>query len=91
MAREQIHSVGQTVLRQIAGEYVLIPTGETAMKVQKLICLTESSAMLWKLVTEGTTEEALQQALLDTYEVDPETAREDTQTFLRTMRGLGLI
>ena len=91
MAEEKIHSVGQAVLRQVAGQYVLIPIGETAMKIQKLICLTESSVMLWNMVTEGTTEEKLQQALLDTYEVDPETARTDTQAFLRSMRELGLI
>ena len=86
-----IQSKGQAVLREIAGEYVLIPLGETALNVQKLICLTESSAMLWKLLTEGTTEEAMTQALLDEYEVDPDTARADVGTFLSSMQTLGLV
>lgn len=79
------------MLRQIAGEYVLIPLGETAMQTQKLICLTESSAMLWNLLEAGTTEEAMCSALLDTYEVDRETARADTAEFIKTMRSLQLI
>ena len=91
MEKQEIRSRGQAVLREIAGEYVLIPMGETALKIQKLICLTESSAMLWKLLAEGTTEEAMVKALLDTYEVEPETAKADTAVFLENMRTLGLL
>ena len=91
MEEPMIRSRGQAVLRQIADEYVLIPTGEMALQVQKLICLTESSAMLWKMLAEGTTEQAMWQALLDTYEVDEATARKDTAEFLENMKALGLL
>ena len=86
-----IHCCGQAVLREIAGEYVLVPVGETAMKTQRLICLTESSAMLWKMIVKGTTKEEMCQALLDTYEVEKRAAAKDIDQFLETLHTLSLV
>ena len=65
------------VLREIAGDYVIIPTGKTV-----LISVNDVGAFLWELLQNDVSMEALVAAVLDEYEVDETTAREDIQEFL---------
>lgn len=79
------------VLREIAGEYLLIPTGETALKIHGMVTLSESGLLLWKRLQAECTEEALVEALLAEYEVDRETAQADVQAFLEQLDKAGLL
>ena len=79
------------VLREIAGEYLLIPTGETALKIHGMVTLSESGLLLWKKLQAECTEEALVEALLAEYEVERETAQADVQAFLEQLDKAGLL
>ena len=73
------------VLREIAGDYVIIPIGRTVLSFNGLITVNEIGAFLWNLLQEDVTKEELVAKVLDEYEVDEETAREDIQEFLDTL------
>lgn len=70
------------VLREIAGDYVIIPTGKTVLEFNGLATINEVGAFLWKLLQEEVTEEELVEKVLAEYEVDEETARADIREFL---------
>lgn len=79
------------VLREIAGEYVLIPTGEAAKNLYGIISLTESGKMLWQLLEQERTEEELIEAVLDMYEIDRETAKVDVEKFIEKLKRENLL
>ena len=79
------------VLREIAGEHLLIPVGQTALKVHGMITLSESGLLLWNKLQEECTEEDLVNALLAEYEVDRETAEADVKAFVGQMQKVGIL
>lgn len=81
----------EMVLREIAGEHLLIPVGQTALKVHGMITLSESGLLLWNKLQEECTEEDLVNALLAEYEVDRETAEADVKAFVGQMQKVGIL
>ena len=79
------------VLRSIAGEHLLIPTGSAASKVQGLISLNETGALLYSKLSEGCSREELVTALTAEYSVSPEEAAADVSEFLVQMTELGIL
>lgn len=73
------------VLREIAGDYIIIPTGKTVLDFNGLITVNEVGASLWKMLQNEVSYEDLVKGILDEYEVEEEVAREDIQEFLNTM------
>ena len=81
----------QFVLRQIAGDYVIIPTGKTTLDFNGLITVNEQGAFLWEKLSQDTTQAELVSALLEEYEVDEPTARKDVEEFLAILRQCGML
>ena len=79
------------VLRSIAGEHLLIPTGSAASKVQGLISLNETGALLYRKLNEDCSQEELVSALTAEYSVSPEEAAADVSEFLLQMTELGIL
>lgn len=79
------------VLREIAGDYVIIPTRKTVLTFNGLITVNEVGADLWKMLQSDVTFEDLVQGILKDYDVDEETAREDIQEFLDTLIRGGIL
>ena len=79
------------VLREIAGDYVIIPTGKTVLTFNGLITVNEVGAELWKMLQSEVTFDDLLKGILETYDVDEETAREDIQEFLDTLIEGGIL
>lgn len=76
------------VLREIAGEYIIIPTGRTALEFNGLITVNEVGMELWKMLQEDVTFDDLLNGILEEYDVDENEAREDIQEFLdRLVKG----
>ena len=79
------------ILRQIAGEAILVPVGETAQQVPGLLGLSEGGVLLYeKLQTEASRQDLID-ALLQEYAVDRAEAARDVDSFLTRMRQLGLL
>ena len=79
------------ILREIAGENILVPVGQTALKVHGMISLSESGLLLWKKLQDECTEEDLVDAILGEYIVDRETAADDVRVFVGQMREVGVL
>ena len=74
------------ILREIAGDYVIVPTGKTALEFNGLITVNELGAFIWEKLQQDITEEELFASILEEYEVPEETARKDTEEFLDKLR-----
>ena len=70
------------VLREIAGDYIIIPVGATALEFNGLITVNEVGVTLWNMLQEEVTMEDLVRGVLAEYDVKEEVAREDIQEFL---------
>lgn len=72
------------ILREIGGEIVVIPSG-TELDLNMMITLNETGKFLWQHLEQGTTEEALVQALLAEYDVTPEVAAQHVHKFVEKL------
>lgn len=79
------------MLREIAGETVLVPTGSASQKLNGMIRLTESAAFIWKQVDTAADLKEIVARVRDEYEVDEDTARRDIYGFLRELYIRGIV
>ena len=80
------------ILREIAGEYIVVPTGSAAMDFKGLITLNDTGVFLWKLLQEDDqTKESLLDALCEEYEAVREEAKIDIEEFLQRIRSEGML
>ena len=81
----------QFVLRTIAGEHLLIPTGTAALSLNGLIALSESGLLLYEKLKDGCERADLIAALLAEYEVSAAEAEADTDAFLEQLRQMHML
>ncbi|WP_407383336.1 PqqD family protein [Ruminococcus sp.] len=79
------------ILKKIADSYVVIPIRSRTVDFSGVIKLTESASVLWQMLEKGAEREELVARLLEEYEVDDNTAREDVDRFLQKLREADLI
>lgn len=79
------------VLREIAGDYILVPVGQTAMSFNGLITINEIGAFLWERMKEDTTIGLLTEAVLGEYEVEREIAQKDVEEFVDALLKAGIV
>lgn len=80
------------ILREILGEYIVVPTGQEAVRFQGIVAVNETGAFLWKYLQENdAVEEELVYAVCTAYEVDRETAMKDICEFLDAVRRRGIL
>ena len=83
---------GTFVTRDIAGDIVIVPVGETALKYNGMITATSTGAAIWQALENGTeSKEDLVQVLLDRFDVDADTASADVDDFLAQLRRADLL
>ncbi len=80
-------------LRDICGEKVIIASGIENIDFNQMISLNESAAYLWKNIEELNSfdENVLASLLCENYEVDENTALEDSQSILKDWLEQGII
>lgn len=79
------------VLREIAGDYIIIPIGRTVLKFNGLITVNEVGVSIWNMLQNEVTFDELVKGILDEYEVEEAVAREDIREFLDTLIGGGIL
>ncbi|MGM9553420.1 MAG: PqqD family protein [Faecousia sp.] len=79
------------VLREIAGDILLVPAGKTALDLNGMLTLNEVGADIWKMLPEVENEEEIVERLLRDYDAEPAQVREDVSEFLERLRGLGIL
>jgi len=73
------------ILREIAGEWIVIPRGANALNFKNTIILNETGALLFKHIAAECTENDLVDVLQAEYVVDRDTASRDVKEFLNKM------
>lgn len=79
------------VLREIAGEYLVVPLNDAAARIHGVLSLTETGAFLWNLLGIEQTEDTLALALLTEYDVDEDSARIDVANFVASLKEYGCL
>ena len=79
------------VLRQVADTYVVLPIGQATVDFNGMVTLNESGAFLWRRMEQGTTREALADALTGEYDVSREEALADVDAFIAAPMPVGCI
>ena len=76
------------LVHEVAGNFVVIKIGQEAVNFNGLITLSESAKMLWDLLnrSEGASLDELVNKLLEEYEIDEETAKNDTIEFIESLK-----
>ncbi len=79
------------ILKTIANQHVVIPTGDEAIHFSGMLTLNESGVKLFEQLQSGTSQEALVQFLLDHYDIDQKTAENDVHQFLEKLHSKGIL
>ena len=79
------------VLREIAGDYVIIPVGKTVIEFNGLITVNEVGVSIWNMLQYEVTFDQIVQGILNEYEVEESVAREDIREFLDQLIDGGIL
>ena len=74
------------ILREIAGEYILVPVGKTALSFNGLITINEVGELIWSMLQEEKSIPEIVKVILDEYEVDETTALTDVKEFITYLK-----
>ena len=79
------------LMQSIGGVNLLVPLGAQVMDLNGLITLNDTAACVWELLAQERSLEELAAAVAERFEVFPERARADVQTFVEEIARLGLL
>lgn len=74
------------LVHEVAGNYVVIKIGQEAVNFNGLITLSESAKLLWDLLKDDVEVKDLVNKLLEEYDIDEETATNDTLEFIESLK-----
>ena len=79
------------IKREIAGDYILVPIGNTALNFNGLITMNDVGVFIWENLESVEGEDGLLKKILSEYEVDEQTAKADMEEFLDILRKADII
>lgn len=79
------------VLRNIADEWLLMPTGDNIRQFGGTVLLNEVSAFIWEKLQQPVTRDGLLKEMLDEYATDEATAAAVLDALLAEMKQMGII
>lgn len=79
------------VMREIAGDTILIPVGDTINNFNGLIVLNEIAKFIWEKMPDVKDEDELLDCILSEYEVEEDIAKNDLNEFLEMLRKENII
>ena len=82
---------GTFVLREIAGDYIIVPVGESAIDFNGMITLNEIGVFIWKLLQEEHSYDEILHTILNEYDSTEDQVRKDLDDFLKQMKEANLI
>lgn len=82
---------GDFIRREVAGEILLVPVGQTALEFNGMITMDDTADLIWQLLTKGASREQILESILNQFEIDEETASKDLDEFLTTMKTDGFL
>ena len=83
--------IKEFILRDIAGECVLVPTGATTQEFNGLITMSDTAKFIWENMDKADSFDELVKMILDEYEIDEETAKKDAHAFINELIAAGFV
>lgn len=83
--------VKEFIVREIAGETVLVPTGATAQEFNGMLSMTDTARFIWERLERVENLDEMVQAVLDAYDIDENTARQDVIGFVQALLQHGMV
>ena len=74
------------LLREIAGEFLLIPLGSSSKQFNSIITMNETGAFIWRLLEKGMSVQEVAKALTEDYDVSFDKAVSDTDKFINELK-----
>lgn len=81
----------QLVKRNIAGDVILVPVGDSSLTLKGLITLNETAEFIWDRLADAADAAELAAALCSEYEVEPAEAMTDVEALLAQLKELEII
>lgn len=80
------------VVREIAGQYVVVALGQASKIFNGIIKLNESGKFIWDMLAKGAEKEEIVDALLGEYEgVDAALVGADVDKFINELKGANIL
>ena len=79
------------IMREVADNYVVVPTGQATVDFNGMITLNETGAFLWEQLAEEKNLEELVENFTKEYDVDEATAKKDIMEFVEKLKDADLI
>ena len=79
------------VIREVAGQIMVIATGEASKNFHGMIKLNNTGKDIWEGLQEGLSEEEIASHLAQKYQIDISEAKQDTADFLNKMQEMGFL
>lgn len=74
------------VVREIAGQSVVVALGEASKAFNGIIKLNETGRIIWDMLTEGAEKSDVVDAILADYEIDRATVENDVDAIVATLK-----
>jgi len=79
------------LLREVAGNYIVVAIGEQAVDFDGVITINEIGAFIWKLLEKGAELPELIDAVLNEYDVEKSIVETDINNFIDKMKKAELL
>jgi len=79
------------ILKEVAGNYVVIAVGDDVMDFNKVITVNEIGALIWHALENGKNKNEIVASILGEYDIDKATVSADFDEFIDTLRGINII
>ena len=74
------------LLKNIAGEWVVVPTGDRALRMQGAMILNDVASFIWKKLQSSVLYEAVLDAITNDYDIKRSEAKQDLDIFLSRLQ-----
>lgn len=82
----------QFVVREVAGEHIAVPFGQSSRDLSAMIQLNETGAVIFGILNDGdVTADAIVAALQERYSIDEATAKQAVDMYLEQLRSNDLL
>ena len=79
------------ILKEVAGENVVIPTGSNLVDFNAMMTLNETGVFLWQRLEQDITIDKLVDAVCAEYDIDRDIAIQDIKEFVQSLEANGII
>lgn len=73
------------ILREVAGETLVVPVGSMALKFNGIISLDPVGTLIWKALEQEKNREEILAEILENFEVEKQVAEADMDEFLKQL------